>query len=68
VGKTRVAIEYAWHHYDDYTALLFLSAETASELRTNLEGLAIELGTLVEGTTAEHQLADVVRWLDSHPG
>src|SRR5262249_3350817 len=25
VGKTRAAVEYAWQHADDYTALLFIS-------------------------------------------
>jgi hypothetical protein len=36
VGKTRAAVEYAWRHADDYTALLFVSAPSAAELRANL--------------------------------
>ena len=36
VGKTRAAPEYAWRHDKDYTALLFVSAPTAAELRANL--------------------------------
>jgi hypothetical protein len=33
VGKTRLAIEYAWRHASDYTALLFISARSAANLR-----------------------------------
>ena len=33
VGKTRVAIEYAWKHADDYRALLFISADTPEVLQ-----------------------------------
>ncbi len=40
VGKTRAAVEYAWRHTDDYTALLFVSAPSAAELRVNLANLA----------------------------
>jgi hypothetical protein len=39
VGKTRLAIEYAWRHASDYTALLFVSARSPVELRANLAGL-----------------------------
>jgi hypothetical protein len=38
VGKTRLAIEYAWRYAGDYTALLFASARSAVDLRMNLAG------------------------------
>src|SRR5271166_6522251 len=38
VGKTRLAIEYAWRHAGNYTALLFAGASSAVDLRTNLAG------------------------------
>ena len=38
VGKTRLAIEYAWRYAGDYTALLFASARSAFDLRMNLAG------------------------------
>jgi hypothetical protein len=44
IGKTRAAVEYAWAHQGDYTALLFVIAETPEALRRNLAKLA---GTLV---------------------
>jgi len=34
IGKTRAAVEYAWAHQDDYTALLFAIAETPEALTT----------------------------------
>ena len=45
IGKTRTAIEYAWRYADDYTALLFLSAESPEALNSNLAGLADVLST-----------------------
>ena len=36
IGKTRAAVEYAWAHRDEYTALLFVVAETPEALRRNL--------------------------------
>ena len=43
VGKTRLAIEYAWRHAKDYRALLFVSAETPGTLATGLAALAATL-------------------------
>jgi len=39
IGKTRAAIEYAHAHADDYTALLFVNAETPEALTTGLANL-----------------------------
>ena len=52
----------------DYTALLFVSAPSAAELRANLANLVGVLGTTAEGTSVDQQLAEVLRWLDAHPG
>ena len=40
IGKTRLAIEYAWRHADEHSALLFVSAEHAAALNANLAALA----------------------------
>ena len=40
VGKTRLAVEYALRHEADYTALLFVSAETPERLNAGLAALA----------------------------
>ena len=39
VGKTRLAVEYAWQHEQDYSALLFVVADSAENLRRNLAAL-----------------------------
>jgi tetratricopeptide (TPR) repeat protein len=65
VGKTRVALEYAWRYERDYTALLFVSAPSAAEFLANLAGV---LGTRIEKASVEEQLARVLDWLDAHPG
>jgi tetratricopeptide (TPR) repeat protein len=68
IGKTRGAVEYAWRHTNDYTALLFVSAPSVAELRANLADLSAVLGTTVEKDSIDQQLAGVVRWLNEHPG
>jgi hypothetical protein len=68
VGKTRVALEHAWRHERDYTALLFVPAPSIAELHTNLANLVGVLGTTVKKASVEEQLAQVLDWLDAHPG
>ncbi len=68
VGKTRAAIEYAWRFGDDYTALLFVSAPSAAELRARLADLVGVLAIATAQTEVEPRLAEVLRWLDAHPG
>jgi tetratricopeptide (TPR) repeat protein len=71
VGKTRLAIEYAWRHASDYTALLFVSARSPVELRANLAGLCSSLVlNLPEQTQPEEaaRLSAVFRWLGENPG
>ena len=68
IGKTRGALEYAWLHTDDYTALLFISAPSIAELRANLANLAGVLGTTADKASIDEQLTAVLGWLDAHPG
>ncbi len=71
VGKTRLAVEYAWRHAEDYSALLFVTADSPENLRRNLAELA---GPLVldlaeqAATEEEVRVAAAVRWLAAHPG
>ncbi len=71
VGKTRLAVEYAWQHQDAYTALLFVPADSPEALRRNLAGLC---GPLVldlpeqDRPEEEAKLAAALRWLHLHPG
>ena len=68
VGKTRAAIEFAWREADHYTALLFVSAPSAAELRARLADLVGVLAIDTAETAVEPRLAEVLRWLDGHPG
>jgi len=68
VGKTRAAVEYAWRHAGDYTALLFISAPSPGELRANLANLVDMLGMKVDGLPVDQQMEEVLHWLDTHPG
>jgi hypothetical protein len=69
IGKTRAAVEYAWAHRDDYTALLFAQAASPEELRRNLAGLVGPL-LLPERQAAEEEIRvnAVLAWLGSNPG
>lgn len=71
VGKTRLAVEYAWQHAEDYTALLFITASTPADLRRNLAELADPLVlNLPEKEVKEEDVkfAATLRWLHGHPG
>jgi tetratricopeptide (TPR) repeat protein len=71
IGKTRAAIEYAHRHADEYTALLFVRADSPEGLKTNLAALC---GPLVldlaqkEERDLDVQFGAVLRWLQQHPG
>jgi tetratricopeptide (TPR) repeat protein len=70
VGKTRAAVEYAWAHQDDYSALLFVVAETPEALRRNLAAL---VGPLVLNLPEQNADKEEIRvkaaldWLNEHP-
>ncbi len=70
VGKTRLAIEYAWRHKDDHSALLFVRAEDEAALSANLAALAgAKVLDLPEKEAREDatKVEAVLRWLEAHP-
>jgi hypothetical protein len=70
VGKTRLAVEYAWQHAGDYSALLFVGAETPQDLDRNLAALAgPKVLNLAEQDLPEEEAraAAALRWLREHP-
>jgi hypothetical protein len=70
VGKTRLAIEYAWKHEADYSALLFVRAENAATLNANLAALAgASVLNLAENEAREDaaKIEAVLRWLEANP-
>jgi hypothetical protein len=71
VGKTRVVVEYAWRHLPDYSACLFVTADSLGNLERNLAELCnawvLNLSER-EAPEQEWQVAAVLRWLNQHPG
>jgi tetratricopeptide (TPR) repeat protein len=71
IGKTRAAIEFAHRYADDYTALLFVQADSDLSLKQNLASMC---GPLVldlaqnDEKELDLQVAAVLRWLQQHPG
>ncbi|ADJ28834.1 tetratricopeptide TPR_2 repeat protein [Nitrosococcus watsonii C-113] len=71
VGKTRLAVEYAWQHRDEYSAVLFVTADSPTNLQRNLAELSGPLVlNLPERESPEEavQMAAALRWLNTHPG
>jgi hypothetical protein len=70
VGKSRLAIEYAWAREADYSALLFVRAENAASLNANLASLAgASILDLAEKEAREDaaKIEAVLRWLGANP-
>jgi tetratricopeptide (TPR) repeat protein/transcriptional regulator with XRE-family HTH domain len=69
IGKTQVAIEYAYRYRQDYTAIFWLHAETAESLMQSVQQIA-DLLQLPQRQQAEQaqMVRAVQRWLTTHPG
>jgi Leucine-rich repeat (LRR) protein len=69
IGKTRVAVEYAWTYKNDYSALLFAPADSERSVRRNLAGLS-QLLALPQHEIADEtvQLQAVLDWLRANSG
>ena len=71
IGKTRLALEYAWRRADEYAALLFVGADSPEALQRNLAALCGHaiLNLPEQGETDEGKQRDAVAaWLRQHPG
>ncbi|MEI7462550.1 MAG: tetratricopeptide repeat protein, partial [Pirellula sp.] len=71
VGKTRLAVEYAWQHADDYAAVLFVTADSPENLRRNIaELVGPKVLNLQEQSVTEEEVreAAAIRWLQHNPG
>ena len=67
VGKTRATLEFAHRYADEYTATLFVSADSPATLETNLAllcGAAVLDLAEKEDHATERQVAAVLRWLN----
>ena len=71
IGKTRMAIEYAWEYQDEYRAVLFVVADNPSQLRRSISDLAAPaILNLPEWKNSEEEIrmAAVIRWFSENPG
>lgn len=69
IGKTRLAVEYAWRSGSQYDTAFFVVAEAPEALHSNLANLARpELLNLPESKASvqEETAAAVLRWLREH--
>ncbi len=71
MGKTRLTVEYAWQHKNDYTALLFVNAASPEVLITNIANLSdprvINLAEFA-AQDASIKYAAVINWLNQYTG
>jgi tetratricopeptide (TPR) repeat protein len=67
VGKTQLAVEYAWKHLSDYHAAFWVKADSPAALDASLASLAPVLG-LPEASEHEQavQTKSVLDWLNNH--
>ena len=69
IGKTRLAVEYAWRSGDRYDAVLFVVAESPEILRSGLAGLIqVGLPDLLArpGSSQDEDVTAVLHWLRDH--
>ena len=68
MGKTQVAVEYAYRHKDEYTHILWCKAETDGDLESGAMAIAAFLKLPGDNTKAHSAVAAVKRWLEENSG
>ncbi len=69
VGKTQVAVEYAYRHADAYAAVLWIDAGSLEGVSSSLRAIALVLHLLEHEEADEQQVRRaVVQWLNGHGG
>jgi tetratricopeptide (TPR) repeat protein len=69
VGKTQLAIQYAWEHAENFSALLWLPADSESSIATGLARLCEVLGLPEREEREDSVRAEAMRrWLRTHSG
>lgn len=65
VGKTQLAIEYAYQRYDDYQIIYLISADNTRQIEAAYLKLASLLGIASINQKAEEIIQNVITWLKS---
>lgn len=69
IGKTQTAVEYAYRHARDYTAIFWLHAQPPEHMRSDLIALADRLELPAREQQDQRKIVDAVhRWLVDHHG
>jgi tetratricopeptide (TPR) repeat protein len=73
IGKTRLAVEYAWRNATAFNALLFIRGDSPAELEANfarlVEPTALDLREYdTEAGNPQMQRMAVLRWMEQYPG
>jgi hypothetical protein len=69
VGKTRAAVEYAWAHRAEYTALALMDAETGDKLHASLAALVGTLRLPEQAAPDEAaRMEAALAWLNANAG
>ncbi len=69
VGKTQTAVEYAYRHRDDYTAVLWLRADSPEAITGGLVAMAKTLNLPEQDAQNQTEAVDAARrWLESNEG
>jgi tetratricopeptide (TPR) repeat protein len=69
IGKTQIAVEYAYRHRNDYQAILWVKASTPEELTEDVAALARILNLPEQRASKQQESIDAVQhWLATHDG
>jgi tetratricopeptide (TPR) repeat protein len=69
VGKTQIAVEYAWRHRDEYTAVLWCFAGTEQTVRGGYAAIAALLGLPEKESQEQAKITEAVKsWLEQNTG
>lgn len=66
IGKTQTALEYVYRHHHDYSAVFWITAETAETLFESFAGILSLLEVSVEKEREQQKIVErVMRWLNT---
>jgi hypothetical protein len=69
MGKTEIAVEYAYRHRDDYTAVLWTVADSLESIKSGFSKIARLLDLPEKGDTSQDVIVAAVKgWLEQHQG
>lgn len=69
IGKTQIAVEYAWDHRPDYSGVLWAFADSEQSLSTSFIQIAKSLNLPIKDYPDQSVIVGAVkRWLEQNPG